>query len=94
MPQICCNDGNSFQTFATKRIPTKNTHGTGCTFSSAIASNLALGYAMPQAVANAKDYVTMAITHALEIGKGHGPTHHLYDIYQNRLTVKENEHEL
>ena len=87
-------DGNSFQTFATKRIPTKNTHGTGCTFSSAIASNLALGYAMPQAVANAKDYVTMAITHALEIGKGHGPTHHLYDIYQNRLTVKENEHEL
>ena len=87
-------DGNSFQTFATKRIPTKNTHGTGCTFSSAIASNLALGYAMPQAVANAKDYVTMAITHALEIGKGHGPTHHLYDVYQNGLTVKENEHEL
>ncbi len=87
-------DGNSFQTFATKRIPTKNTHGTGCTFSSAIASNLALGYAMPQAVANAKDYVTMAITHALEIGKGHGSTHHLYDIYQNGLTVKENEHEL
>ncbi len=82
------------QTFATKRIPTKNTHGTGCTFSSAIASNLALGYAMPQAVANAKDYVTMAITHALEIGKGHGPTHHLYDVYQNGLTVKENEHEL
>lgn len=87
-------DGKSFETFTAKRIPTKNTHGTGCTFSSAIASNLALGYPLSTAVANAKNYVTMAITHALEIGKGHGPTHHLYDIYQNGLTIKENQHEL
>ena len=86
-------DGNIFL-YSTKRIPTKNTHGTGCTFSSAIASNLALGYSLPEAVANAKHYITMAITHALEIGKGLGPTHHLYDVYQNGLTTKENQHEL
>ncbi len=84
-------DGGAFLTFTAKRIPTKNTHGTGCTFSSAIAANLALGHALPEAVANAKQYVTMAIAHGLDIGKGHGPTHHFYDIYQHGLTVKENE---
>lgn len=86
-------DGNVFQSFTVKRIATKNTHGTGCTFSSAIAANLALGYPLSTAVANAKNYVTMAISHALEIGKGHGPTHHLYDIYQNGLNIKENQSE-
>jgi len=87
-------DGKSFQTFTVKRIATKNTHGTGCTFSSAIAANLALGYPLSKAVANAKNYITMTIVHALEIGNGHGPTHHLYDIYQNGLTIKENQNEL
>ena len=59
----------------------QNTHGTGCTYSSAIAANLALGLDMPAAVERAKAYVTMAIRHALAIGKGHGPTNHFYDVY-------------
>ena len=85
-------DGKSFMVFTAKRIDSKNTHGTGCTFSSAIAANLALGYALPDAVKLAKAYITAAIAHSLEIGKGHGPTHHFYDLYQNGLTIKENEH--
>ena len=67
------------------RIDTKNTHGTGCTFSSAIASNLALGYDVAEAAERAKRYVTTAIEHALPIGKGHGPTHHFYDLYREGL---------
>ncbi|HHT25804.1 MAG TPA: bifunctional hydroxymethylpyrimidine kinase/phosphomethylpyrimidine kinase [Firmicutes bacterium] len=78
-------DGKEFYRFSSPRIPTKNTHGTGCTFSSAIASNLALGMTVPQAVERAKAYVTTAIAHALEIGKGHGPTHHFYDLYKKGL---------
>lgn len=78
-------DGNSFYRFSTKRIPTKNTHGTGCTYSSAIAANLALEYPMQEAVKRAKGYVTTAILHALPIGKGWGPTHHFYDLYQHGL---------
>lgn len=78
-------DGKEFYIYSTKRIQTKNTHGTGCTFSSAIASNLALGLPFPTAVEKAKEYVTMAIEHSLEIGKGHGPTHHLYGVYKNGL---------
>lgn len=78
-------DGRDFLTFTTKRIPTKNTHGTGCTLSSAITANLALGKSVPEAVAQAKDYITGAIAHALALGKGHGPTHHFYDLYQKGL---------
>ncbi len=78
-------DGNRFYEFETHRIETKNTHGTGCTFSSAIASNLALGLTIPQAVERAKRYVTTAIEHALEIGKGNGPTHHFYELYRQGL---------
>ncbi|HBD85880.1 MAG TPA: bifunctional hydroxymethylpyrimidine kinase/phosphomethylpyrimidine kinase [Clostridiales bacterium] len=78
-------DGSEFKTFTVPRIHTKNTHGTGCTYSSAIASNLALGLSVPQAVERAKAYVTTAITHALELGRGNGPTHHFYDLYKNGL---------
>ncbi len=78
-------DGKEFYYFETQRINTKNTHGTGCTFSSAIASNLALGMTMPAAVDKAKKYITTAIEHSLNIGKGNGPTHHFYDLYKNRL---------
>ena len=78
-------DGKQFHRFATERINTKNTHGTGCTYSSAIASNLALGLAMPEAVKKAKDYVTTAIRHSLAIGNGCGPTHHFWDLYRNGL---------
>lgn len=78
-------DGGGFKTFTVPRIHTKNTHGTGCTYSSAIASNLALGLSVPQAAERAKAYVTTAITHALELGRGNGPTHHFYDLYKNGL---------
>ncbi|MFR6344078.1 MAG: bifunctional hydroxymethylpyrimidine kinase/phosphomethylpyrimidine kinase [Christensenellales bacterium] len=75
-------DGNSFLTFVSPRIDTKNTHGTGCTFSSAIAANLANGMARAEAVKAAKRYITGAIEHALPIGHGHGPTHHFYSLYK------------
>jgi len=75
-------DGNEFAHFETERIETKNTHGTGCTFSSAVASQLALGLCFKDAVSKSKEYVTTAIRHSLEIGKGNGPTHHFYELYK------------
>lgn len=79
-------DGKNFYHFETARIDTINTHGTGCTFSSAIASQLAKGKSVPDAVKAAKTYVTMAIEHSLAIGKGCGPTHHFYELYQHGLS--------
>ena len=79
-------DGEQYISFTAKRIQTKNTHGTGCTLSSAIASNLALGYAPAEAVKRAKDYMTCAIEHALELGHGAGPTNHFYSLYQSGLS--------
>ncbi len=78
-------DGSQFYHFSAERIDTQNTHGTGCTYSSAIASNLALGLDLQEAVKKAKEYVTTAIRYSLAIGKGCGPTHHFYDLYQNGL---------
>ena len=74
-------DGETFRALTGPRFDTPNTHGTGCTFSSAIAANLALGHPFFKAVGNAKTYITGAIRHALDIGKGHGPTHHFFDLY-------------
>jgi len=84
-------DGKQIHHFETERISTKNTHGTGCTFSSAIASQLALGADIYKAVEKAKVYVTTAIMHSLAIGKGCGPTHHFYELYQHGLTAQESE---
>lgn len=75
-------DGKDFHVYVTKRINTRNTHGTGCTLSSAIASYLALGESLPDAVAKAKEYVTGAIENALELGKGCGPTNHFFRFYK------------
>lgn len=75
-------DGERFASFRSERIDTKNTHGTGCTLSSAIAANLARGADLYTAVENAKRYVTTAIRHALPLGKGCGPTHHFYELYE------------
>ena len=66
--------------FNAPRIDTENTHGTGCTLSSAIASNLALGKDLPQAVKDAKDYLTGALAAGLDLGKGSGPMDHAYRI--------------
>lgn len=78
-------DGKKFSYYKTKRINTKNTHGTGCTFSSAIATGLAKGYDVKRAVEKAKEYVTMAIEHSLPLGKGNGPTNHFYEVYKHGL---------
>lgn len=78
-------DGDQYYSFDAQRINTKNTHGTGCTYSSAIASNLALGCDVQEAVHRAKEYITTAIQHSLSIGKGNGPTHHFYELYQSGL---------
>jgi hydroxymethylpyrimidine/phosphomethylpyrimidine kinase len=66
--------------FAADRVATRNTHGTGCTLSSAIAAGLAKGLALADAVRDAKTYVTAAIAAAdvLAIGSGHGPVHHFH----------------
>jgi len=66
--------------FTAEKIATNNTHGTGCTLSSAIAASLAKGAALAQAVADAKAYVTAAIAAAdeLSVGQGHGPVHHFH----------------
>jgi len=74
-------DGKNFSEYPAGRVDTKHTHGTGCTFSSAIASNLAIGRTVQQAVEWAKAYVLAAITHAPGLGKGSGPTHHFHDMY-------------
>ena len=78
-------DGKEICRFDTARIRTKNTHGTGCTFSSAVASQLAKGANLQEAVQKAKGYVTMAIEHSLDIGKGCGPTHHFWHLYRYGL---------
>lgn len=69
-------DGKEFTLFENERIETKHTHGTGCTFAAAIASELAKGEPIVQAVQTAKNYIQAAIKHALAIGGGIGPTNH------------------
>lgn len=62
------------------KIDNPNTHGTGCTLSSAIACNLALGLTISESVENAKEYITGAIKAGLDIGKGRGPLNHCYSL--------------
>ena len=71
--------------FEAKKIATKNTHGTGCTLSSALAALLPQSNSVPEAVERAKAYITGAIRHAddLQVGSGHGPTHHFWQINHN-----------
>lgn len=71
--------------FSAKRVNTRNTHGTGCTLSSAIASYLAQGNSLQQAVELGKQYISQAIAHAdeLDIGKGHGPVNHFFNGHAN-----------
>jgi len=67
------HDGREFLQFRRERIATKNTHGTGCIFASAIAANLAHGKTVRESVTAAKDFITAAILNNLAIGKGYGP---------------------
>ena len=73
---LCTAEGA--QWFLGERVRNPNTHGTGCTLSSAIASNLALGYELSEAVRRAKEYLTGALRAGLNLGKGSGPLNHMY----------------
>jgi hydroxymethylpyrimidine/phosphomethylpyrimidine kinase len=74
-------DGSDFHEFTAPRIDTVNTHGTGCTFASAIAAGLAQGLPVIDAVAQAKEYVTEAIRQSFPIGQGHGPLNHFFRLW-------------
>ena len=71
-------DGSRFLELPGKRIDTTSTHGTGCTFASAVAAGLALGHDLVDAVAEAKSYVSEAMASAFPMGMGHGPLNHFY----------------
>ena len=74
-------DGADFHEFSGPRIETKNTHGTGCTFASAIAAYLAKGETVVDAVGKAKEYLAEAIRQAYDVGHGHGPVHHFWNTW-------------
>ena len=84
------NDANDFLLtntdkiwFSGKRIDNPNTHGTGCTLSSAIASNLAKGFSVKESVQNAKTYISGALSAMLDLGKGSGPLNHAF-VFENK----------
>lgn len=86
-------DGDHLETLTTTLVDTTNTHGTGCTLAAAIAANLALSQELTTAVRRAKEYVTMALKYALNIGKGQGPVGHFFPLCGNepekRLGIRE-----
>ena len=71
-------DGETWDELPAERFPTRNTHGSGCVFSAAIAAGLARDLTPPAAVREAKEFITGAIRHSLELGHGHGPVNPLY----------------
>ena len=75
--------------FEGKRINNPNTHGTGCTLSSAIASNLAKGFTLAESVKRAKDYISGALAAMLDLGKGSGPMNHNFDLNSDFAKEKE-----
>lgn len=79
-------DGKNIHEFTSERFDTKNTHGTGCTTSAAIATGLAQGMNVFEAVRRAKDYITTAIKYSLPIGSGHGPTNHMAYLFRGGIS--------
>lgn len=77
-------DGKDFYNFSTPRIETKNTHGTGCTYSSAICAGLAKGLYLTEAIEGAKRYVTEAIRRSFNLGAGHGPLNHFWEFEKGK----------
>ena len=77
------HDGNKVTELSAPRINTQNTHGTGCTLSSAVCAYLARRFGLPDAVEHAKQYISQAIANAdqLSIGSGHGPVHHFHQYW-------------
>ena len=74
---VLCKEDNSYFWYTSPRIDNPNTHGTGCTLSSAIASFLARGEAMENAISLAKNYLSRAIAEGLNLGQGSGPLWHM-----------------
>ena len=74
-----------FTWFEGKRIDNPNTHGTGCTLSSAIASNLAKGYTLTESVQRSKDYISGALAAMLDLGQGSGPMDHAFALHQESV---------
>lgn len=83
---LLCQKG-TMRWFTADRVETPNTHGTGCTLSSAIASNLALGYGLEESVGKAKEYVHGALKAMLDLGHGSGPLNHAYQIQQGMRSM-------
>ncbi len=81
-------DADGARTVTAPRIETKHTHGTGCTYASAIAAHLARGHNLRAAVARAKRYVTGAIRNALPLGHGRGPTNHFFHLNPEAAVVE------
>lgn len=77
------NTDGSYKWFMGKRIDNTNTHGTGCTLSSAIAANLAKGYSLEDSIGMAKDYISGALAYGLDLGRGNGPLNHAFDLKSN-----------
>lgn len=75
-------DGTDLHWFTSERVDNPNTHGTGCTLSSAIASNLAKGSDIVRAVKRAKEYLTLALKAMLDLGAGSGPLNHLFEVQE------------
>ncbi len=82
-------DGSRLVDLPAPRIPTTHTHGTGCTFSAAIAARLALGAELLEAVRGAKEYLTEAIRRSYAVGKGHGPVDHLHPLTAGRRKARK-----
>jgi hydroxymethylpyrimidine/phosphomethylpyrimidine kinase len=81
-------DGREFHEFTAERIDTRDTHGTGCTFSAAVAVGLARGLDVRMAVQKAKEYITVVIRHSLRIGGGHGPTYHFAPVMEEMEALR------
>jgi len=75
-------DGTKFLRLKGARVPTRNTHGSGCTFAAAIAAHLGKGYSTEESVTRSKQYVQEAIQHSLSLGRGNGPLGHFYNWWE------------
>jgi hydroxymethylpyrimidine/phosphomethylpyrimidine kinase len=82
---LYCVDTNRYRIFKAPRIKTPNTHGTGCTLSSALAAGLARGFSLEEAAERAKTYISQALEAGKDysLGKGHGPVHFFFDFWKN-----------
>jgi hydroxymethylpyrimidine/phosphomethylpyrimidine kinase len=87
---VACTSRDSFE-IRLPRIDTRNTHGTGCTLSSAIAANLARGLDDRAAIVQAREYLDGALRHAPGIGRGHGPLEHFWRAYNSKEQVSASE---